>query len=186
MSRRYTVGCCAILLSGTGCLDHELAASQGEEFVAFQSDFAGFQDWESSYVGDGSLGDSLLVGRRTVYWNQEPPAGSEAFPNGTIIVKTTEVSEDPLEWVIFAMVKRGGGYNADGAADWEWFDLVFTDSGGVAIDWRGVGPPSGQGYAGDLGTDTGAAALITDCNTCHAAAWDNDYVLTPALQLSES
>jgi hypothetical protein len=42
------------------------------------------------------------------------------------------------------------------------------------VVWRGVGPPSGEAYGGDP----------TACNTCHAAARDNDSVLSSRIRLS--
>ncbi len=167
-----------------GCLDHDGAPEPGDEFVAFQSDFADFQQWNSYYLGDGALGDSTLVGPRTAYMNIEPQSGSAQFPVGTMIVKTAEVADSPVDWVVIGMAKRGAGYNADGAVGWEWFDLECTDSGSVVIDWRGLGPPEGQGYECALGSDTGDDPLLGDCSTCHAAASSNDYVLSEPLQLS--
>ena len=32
----------------------------------------------------------------------------------------------PESWDVFAMVKRGGGFNRDGALDWEYFLLRLT------------------------------------------------------------
>ena len=72
-----------------------------------------------------------------------------------------------------AMVKRGANFNALGARGWEWFELVEGPRG-VAINWRGLGAPDGEGYGGDpLGT----------CNSCHQMAAGNDFVLSEALTL---
>ena len=75
----------------------------------------------------------------------------------------------------FAMVKRGGGYNAQGASGWEWFELQnLTDgSGGVQIVWRGLGPPAGEVYGGDPNAG---------CNTCHRDC-GNDAVCAKSVRL---
>lgn len=39
--------------------------------------------------------------------------------------------------------------------------------------WRGVGPPNGDTYGGDM----------NGCNLCHAACAANDYVSSPLLRL---
>lgn len=78
------------------------------------------------------------------------------------------------EGQLFAMVKRGGGYNAVGALGWEWFELAERKDGSVAIKWRGLSAPSGESYGNDPhGT----------CNACHERAKANDFVKSPALAL---
>jgi hypothetical protein len=78
------------------------------------------------------------------------------------------------------MAKRGGGYNADGAVGWEWFDLVFAEDGLTpVIDWRGIEPPSGTGYL--CWMEDGDTAIIADCNGCHVGSSANDYVHTVGL-----
>jgi hypothetical protein len=134
-------------------------------FIAFSQDFEGFTLWTSSTIADAGPDPVHTAGPRTVYINALPPKGAAAFPKGTIIVKK-------MPFNTFAMVKRGGGYNAAGALDWEWFELVESN-GSVAIKWRGLGPPAGEVYG-----KTGQT-----CNQCHAGATANDFVLTPALQL---
>jgi hypothetical protein len=141
--------------------------STGSQFIAFASDFAHYKQWTSySYTNDG--GTVHNSGPRTEYINHLPPAGAKAFPVGTIIVKDIK-SQDPN---MFAMVKRGGGYNSGGAAGWEWFELVQDTP--LRIQWRGFGPPAGETYGGDP----------TACNDCHRAATDNDSVLSPKIRLS--
>jgi len=73
---------------------------------------------------------------------------------------------------VFAMVKRGGGFNAEGAKEWEWFELHNEANGGVTIVWRGVGPATGDAYGG---VSTGG------CNTCHGGAWRTDFAFSPKL-----
>jgi hypothetical protein len=107
-----------------------------------------------------------------VYVNHPPSAGDTAFRIGTVIVKVLEHDEDGDER-IFAMAKRGKGFNAAGAVDWEWFELQRGSGGAPIIAWRGLGPPEGSAYH-----ETG-----TSCNDCHAAASSNDFVLSPHLKL---
>jgi hypothetical protein len=156
-------------------------ASAAGEFVAYASDFANFRSW-SSTIGEGPPGapqppsstdGGLHAGPLTTYINQKPPKGSTSFPVGTIIVK--EPTAPALtERQIFAMVKRGGGYNSSGAINWEWMELRSVDESNATILWRNVGPPSGEAY--------GASPNI--CNDCHEMARTNDYVWTAGLDLS--
>jgi hypothetical protein len=150
-------------------------------FVAFPSDFSGFHSWPST-PGVGPDGapqppsgpdGGVHVGPLTTYINQKPPAGSTSFPVGTIIVK--EPDHGALTGrQIFAMVKRGGGYDPDGAIGWEWFELRNVDASDVTILWRGLGPPAGEAY----GTS------VELCNDCHTGAQRNDFVWTEGLELS--
>lgn len=165
------------LLAGSACggQSGEPGDSTDVPFLAFASNFRGFRAWTSFDTGAGSTPIDNAVhttGPRTTYVNQVPPAGASAFPKSTILVKV--MSGDKR---IFASVKRGAGYNPNGARGWEWFELEeIPGTADVKIIWHGVGPPAGEMYGGDAG---GA------CNTCHGAAAANDYVLTPALRLSE-
>ena len=145
-------------------------------FVAFPSTFQSFRTW-TSFHSDGPPDDGTfpadVLGPRTQYINQPPPHGATAFPIGTVIVEVRESGS----MLIFAGVKRGGGYNAGGATDWEWFELTEDPAGGaVAIAWRGLAPPSNDTYGG---FPSGG------CNACHEACGaDNDYVCSPYLQLA--
>lgn len=139
-----------------------------ETFVPFASDFAGYTRWEKFELPGGIAQlSSHLAGDRTLYLNRRPPSGATAFAVGTLIVKTTTMQ-------IFAMAKRGGNYNADGAVDWEWLELEGTPEQPF-IRWRGLGPPNGEAYGG-VGN--------SGCNNCHSGAWENDFVQSPPLQLT--
>ena len=171
-------------LALTGCLDHDLAPGADGSFVAMQIDFAGYSSWEAFDVDAGDAEDDTggHSGDRTVYINLLPEDGSSGasraeFAVGTILIKVAQPdAADDTGPDVHAMVKRGGGYNSD-APGWEWFDLVL--SGGIpVINWRGLAPPAGGGYqAGSLDT----ANPDGDCNSCHGAAYDNDYVHTVPL-----
>lgn len=154
--------------------DASSAALPPEPFLAFADDFRGYHDWTHYDVTD----DADLVGIHdgsTVleYINHLPPSGSTQFPVGTIIVKEATGGTQAHE--LFAMVKRGGGYNA-GAPGWEWFEVQNLDNGcdGVRIVWRGVGPPAGETYGGDPNAG---------CNTCHTDC-GNDAVCAKPLNLA--
>jgi len=151
-------------------------AAAPTEFVAYASSFDCFQSWSSAAaVAPDDAGDGLHgIGPLRVYWNQSPPHGSTSFPVGTIVVKETE-DADVTQRIVFAMVKRGGGYNSGGANGWEWFSLQNNADGSVNILWRGVVAPAGETYANQA---------IGDCNGCHTAASANDDVWDEALQLS--
>jgi hypothetical protein len=144
----------------------------GDVYLAFSSSFADFRQWtyfHSDGPAPGTQPDPVL-GPRSQYINKIPPSGSTEFPVGTIIVEVRENGTNQ----ILAGVKRGGGYNAAGALDWEWFEITENP---VTIAWRGVGPPDGETYGGD--PDGG-------CNSCHAECGaNNDYICTPYLQLAD-
>jgi hypothetical protein len=170
--------CLALGLLVAACAPAESTPSPGPEaagdtFLAVDSSFAGFRTWEPFPLAPGSNGTIHTAGARTEYLNRAPPKGSTSFPVGTIIVK--ESDDGPIaDRQVFARVKRGGGYNAAGAAGWEWFELKNVDEQRVTRVWRGVGPPVGEKYGGDPNGG---------CNGCHGAAKDNDFVLSPPLQL---
>lgn len=144
-------------------------------FLAFETSFRGFRAWEAFQAGvdDGIADSPHLAGQRTAYLNQRPPSGSTSYPVGTIIVKEV-INADPALNDVIARVKRGGTYNARGANGWEWFELRNTTEGGGGILWRGVGPPAGETYLGNV---------EGGCNACHRGG-DDTSILLPALQLS--
>ena len=128
--------------------------------------YAGWAHWDLPASGIAGIHGS---GLHTVYVDPLPAIGAVTFPIGTRIVKTPTGATDPM----FAMVKRGAGFNSTGAVDWEWFQLKRTPAG-IAVLWRGDGPPDGgAGYGG---------AGFT-CNNCHAAAKKNDWVQAGPLRL---
>lgn len=148
-------------------------AGTGGTFIAFTPAFEGWRTWEKFPLGEGSAqGQAHLAGPRSEYLNKRPPKGSTEFPVGTIIVKELEVGalEDRK---VFAMVKRGGSYNAASAPGWEWFELKNAPDGTMGgIVWRGFGPPAGEQYGGDK----------NGCASCHSGG--NDFVPGAPLALS--
>lgn len=173
-----------LVLSATGCLDHEpYAGNEAEQFIALQRDFAEFRSWESYDLGDAAIEpNGHPSGPRRVYINRLPDPGSKRFPTGTMIVKTRGDGA-PSTWEVHGMAKRGGDFNAAGALGWEWFDLRISTSDEVAVVWRGTAPPAGHGYRTE-GAET-VGATTGDCNACHLDARANDFVMTPHLRLSE-
>ncbi len=181
MSPNHIVKAC-LVFGVLGCSPGSAASpnNQDQTFVAFASNFSGFRTWPSTPgvapgapQPPGSLDGGLHSGPLVTYINQKPPHGSTSFPIGTIIVK--EPTTPPLtERQIFAMVKRGGGFDLTGVTNWEWFELQNVDQNDVNVIWRGIGPPSGEVYA----------ATPDICNACHELARDNDFVWTEGLQLS--
>ena len=175
------------LLGAGGCQKpSERALSAREPFIALERDFQGFEGWTKvNLEGRPALGAAHAAGEAHEYINQLPPAGAKTFPVGTILVKTmkserrsadagaTEPGTD-----VFAMVKRGAGYNAKGTPGWEWFELRPRADRSLGIVWRGVNPPDGEGYGRDV---TGGG-----CNACHQKAVHNDYVQALALKLAET
>ena len=149
-------------------------------FVAFSRDFEDFRTWEQIPVEGAMRPIGAGPGPTSIYVNARPLPGARRWPVGTILVKSIE-GGDPSEWVIHAMVKRGVPYNRDGTIGWEFFELAFAPGQDRPhVVWRGPGPPSGHGYAVS-GRDAGPDPVALVCNDCHAAAWQSDGALTPAL-----
>lgn len=141
-------------------------------FIAMPKDFQGYESWEGFVLPPGNAADPHTAIGRTVHLNRRPPQGSTEFPIGTILVKVPADANSSGD--VFAMVKRGGTYNFQGAVGWEWFELFPNGANEPPIiKWRGLGPPSGEEYRSAAGT----------CNQCHAAAAENDFVMTEPLQL---
>ena len=62
--------------------------------VPFATNFTGYHDWSETVIeGTSTPASTHLAGRRVVYINKKPPAGSTEFPVGTIIVK--EIASAP-------------------------------------------------------------------------------------------
>lgn len=159
---------------GSGRSEPELPAR--EPFIALERDFQSFQRWTRVDLSNRPAhGESHAAGEAHEYVNRLPARGSSSFPVGTMLVKTV-ANLDHEEADVFAMVKRGGGYNRSGALGWEWFELRRRDDGSLGIVWRGLNPPSGEGYGGDP---------MGGCNGCHQMASHNDFVLASALTLSK-
>ncbi len=153
-----------------------------DSFIAFARDFREFREWERHGVEGAMIPIGATEGPTFIYVNRRAPAGSRRWPVGTIVVKAIE-SGEPDAWTIHAMAKRGVPFNRDGAIGWEYFELRFAPgSDDPTIVWRGEGPPSGHGYAA-MGRAPDAGAIPLVCDDCHAAGWQNDSVLTPALSL---
>lgn len=167
------------LLASAGCASSSSdGGGEGETsstFLAFSSSFTSYKTWEKFPVDAPITDDVHTSGPRTEYLNERPAKGSRAFPVGTIIVKELEVGPE-ADRKVFAMVKRGGDYNASGARGWEWFELKNGEAGAVTILWRGLGPPAGEKYGGDASGG---------CNGCHAAQRDNDSVTSSRLSLAK-
>ncbi len=163
------------------------STSDGETYIAFGSSFSGYDKWErfdlaaAEAPADGgvplndagcALGHDTSA-NRVGYLNRRPPKGSKEFPVGTIIVKEMQKTSAPDGWQVFGMVKRGGGFNPSGAKNWEWFEIK-KDPNLPLVIWRGVGPPTGEGYG---------SPACGGCNSCHGSAVANDYVMSPVLDL---
>ena len=122
----------ALLASATACgtkagdgTDENVSANT---FVPFAKDFQGFRTWEAfplptQVAAPASNVNVHLGGKRTLYLKARPPKGSTTFPVGTLIVKEVlGAGENKL----FAMTKRGGDYNSNGAKGWASFSMVSS------------------------------------------------------------
>jgi hypothetical protein len=144
-------------------------------FIALERDFQGFRDWVHVDLSTRPAGTQTHgASEAKEFINQLPAPGSKEFPVGTILVKSTHSPTGKED--IFAMVKRGDGYNARGANGWEWFELTRRSDASYGILWRGLNPPDGQGYGG---LPSGG------CNGCHQGADKNDFVHASKLGLSK-
>ncbi len=165
----------ALALAPVGCSSAEpsVGADAGGTFTAYQADFQTYRAWQSFTFEGKAVPDSphAVAGVRTEYINHLPPKGATAFPVGTIIVK---VLDDDPALQTFAMVKVGGGYNPDGAKDWEWYELLNDADESVTIRWNGAIAPQGDPYA----------SSPVSCNDCHSQAASTDYVQSGALNLA--
>jgi hypothetical protein len=182
---------CLVGMFVAGCLDHELPPDEAQAgggggvasvFIAQQRDFADFEDWlpfESDVEGE----HGGVIGTITEYVKRLPESDSDAFPIGTMIVKTVEPNEGAAP-AVHAMVKRGGAFNKSGALGWEFFELKKNDDGVVIIVWRGAEPPTGESYRNLLRqNDLDDSRMEVDCNSCHLGS-DNDAVLSDLLELN--
>jgi len=173
----------ALVAGCGGGADASDGGTAGAGVPVYAPAFKDFHSWASTPgVGPPDAAADLLaavdggahsMGPMTAYINARPPPGSTSFPVGTIIVKEVNVGELTTR-KIFAMQKRGGGFDPGGAVDWEWFELQNIDADNVRIVWRGNGPPNGETYGGNPAT----------CNDCHAGAKTNDFVWTMGFELS--
>jgi hypothetical protein len=158
---------------GPGTADAGDGSCDDGVFLAFSKDFRGYHSWTAFDATDGAdlagIHDGSTV---TEYINHPPPSGSTEFPVCTIVVKEATGGTIPHE--LFAMVKRGGGFNK-GLPGWEWFELanLTDDTDSVKIVWQGFGPPDGESYGGDS---------TNGCNTCHSDC-GNDGVCAKELAL---
>jgi hypothetical protein len=151
-------------------------------YIAVDRDFSTFEDWSYFDLGVGKHVVSQS-GRKRVYVNALPQPGDTEFRVGTILVKVLELGDDPVNWQVHGMVKRGGEYNSKGAYGWEYFDFTINAEGTPRQNWRGEQTPDGESYQVTVFTPNGVVIEdVADCNTCHQSG-NNDAVNTPALNL---
>ena len=170
--RRGAALALALLL---GCGDGGDPPVEPGGFIALTDDFRDFRTWPRVAVGDAALA-AHPEGPRFAYANRPPPPAGERYPVGTILVHSIEPGEDLTTWELFAMAKRGGGYNAAGAVDWEFFHLELSARGVPVIAARGLNPTVLRAYVGVGPTSQGSG-----CNRCHAAPGTerDDHILSP-------
>lgn len=153
------------------CLDNELEPEAGMKvvFIAQTGDFAPYREW-MLFEHDVTADHGGLLGTTSVYVSELPDETTHKFAVGTILFKTMKTADsDAL--TIHAMSKRGGNFNPQGAAGWEYFELKLNKQGTPYILWRGEKPPSGEQYKLLLGGDT-MPTTEGNCNDCHAAGHD--------------
>lgn len=142
-------------------------------FVALARDFEGFESWRRFDLGSTAVGGHP-PGERTGFLYLPGRLEGGRFPVGTRIVKRIRVDGAADTFEYLGMVKRGGGFNAEGATDWEFFLLERTPAGVVILD-RGTAPLADQSH---LYAGVGAA-----CNICHGRPTDAyDHVISPSMR----
>ncbi len=164
----------AMLLAAAGC---ESDGATATLFIATQSDFAPYATWEKFSLGVADNGGHP-VGPELGYRNHAPVAGK--YPVGAILVKEIQLGDQPQQWELFGMAKRGGSYNAGGAIDWEFFTLKLNDADVPIIVSRGANPAD----ADSQGHGYGGSATGVTCNRCHGVLGTEatDHTLSPALR----
>jgi hypothetical protein len=173
------------------CLSCDGTPQEGV-FIALQRDFESFRTWKKFSFGDAPI-EGHPTGQRYGFVKEVLQPGQKAYPVGDIIVKTIETPPSPSpspwpspvpeqNWDLFAMAKRGGNFNVDGAKNWEYFTLRINPDGVPVILARGIDasdvPGSGgHGYIGANGN-------IIRCNGCHGdpTMAQYDYILNPELE----
>ncbi len=145
-------------------------------FLAMLDDLASYPKWRRFDRGVDRV-PPTHDGLTFIHVDPMPAPGATEFAVGTRIVRVEQRDDAP--WELHAMVKRGGGFNEAGAAGWEFFELTLDGDGRASMLWRGLGPPSGDGYRAPEG------GALLGCNHCHAAATWNDSVLSDPLQLAD-
>ena len=123
-----------------------------EEFIAKDSDFEDFRNWEVVVKLDKALspeGRAHSDAARTI-WIKPPnnKRGSNGqYPIGTILIKEVEGG-----YGIVAMVKRGGSFNPSHNG-WEWFQI-------------------------DAASKISSRSASNTCNNCHSLVKNQDYAFT--------
>jgi len=135
------------------------------EFIANDNTFVNYKSWpvRSTTMGpDPGIGDAHgdndSTVTRTTYVKDGQDAVNGVFPQGTVIVKTSENTSGTLKEYT-GMVKRGGNFNSTNNG-WEWF--VLNEDGSIFEDGNGI-----ELRGGDL----------FECTSCHSFA-PVDYVYT--------
>ncbi|MCB8994263.1 MAG: hypothetical protein H6538_01505 [Bacteroidales bacterium] len=135
------------------------------EFIANDSSFVGFKDWQLAKTYHGP--DPLLSGTahgnndstvtRDVYFKDSQNPVNGKYPIGTLIVKNSHNPDGTIN-EFTALAKRGNGFNPT-ANDWEFF--MLSADGRIMMD---NGAPV-----------RGANLMDGMCITCHSVA-TVDYV----------
>lgn len=161
----------AVSLVGLGCHPHRARKPpQREPFVALETDFQDYDQWTNVDLSNQHAAHTGADAH--IYINRFPSRGASEFPVGTILVKS--VKDDKQTERVFAMAKRGGAFNLEGARGWEWFELARRSDNSMAIVWRGTNSKDGHSYGG------GSHA---QCNGCHEHAIENDFVQATSMRL---
>jgi hypothetical protein len=152
-------------------------------FLALDPDFAGFQSWYQLTLPPNPLSELVdPVGPHVGYLNRRPPAGATSYPVGTIIVKAIQREAAPSSWELFGIAKRGGGFNPDGAAGWEFFLLRIGPDGNPYVTSRGLAPRD-DGFDGGNNASYSPGGAAGGCNLCHGQSTyaASDHVISVAL-----
>jgi hypothetical protein len=174
---RVSVGSVARVVGSVAALLLLLPACSGSPapvFIALDRDFAPFRTWEQVDFGDDSI-PGHPQGQSYGYISHRTK--NRSYPVGTMIVKAFVPS-----WALFAMAKRGGNFNPEGALDWEFFRLELVNDTPVIVS-RGIFAYDPNDDGG-VGYNAAGNVLNSLCNGCHGtpASAATDHVLSPQLR----
>src|SRR5688572_15791759 len=136
-----------VSLAIAGCGEDPVAPATPSVFIALNRDFEPFEGWTRFARIEDRIPPAHTGRRSFVYASRMPARGATHFAVGTMLMRVDQLGDDPTHWEVHAMAKRGGGFNPDGADDWEFFGIQLDGNRRPAIAWRGEGPGlSGDGY----------------------------------------
>ena len=145
------------------------SACMPEPFISFTRDFEDLDAWSTAELG-GPDNEAHAAGGQLFSRALGLDADGGLCAGSMLVRSQPAVADSPAS--LHGMVKRGGGFNADGAVGWEWFGLGRSEAGAPVVLWRGEEAPS------DVGYNNGVELVEANCNACHAAGAEHDHLMS--------